>query len=65
MARGNDSAAVKLYDQVRKADVPKQRMLEATRGAILAQARFGRYPRRPCLASSVGARTKALNSVFP
>ncbi|MDB5348304.1 MAG: hypothetical protein JWP89_6681 [Schlesneria sp.] len=30
-------AAVALYDDVRKADVPRQRILEATRGAILAR----------------------------
>jgi HEAT repeat protein len=34
-ARADD--AVALYDAVRKADVPKQRLLEATRGAILAR----------------------------
>ena len=33
--------AVKLYDAVRKADVPKQRILEATRGAILARGAAG------------------------
>lgn len=36
LAEGKDGDAVKLYDAVRKADVPKQRLLEATRGAILA-----------------------------
>ncbi len=35
----NDAAA--LYDDVRKADVPKQRVLEATRGAILARQQDG------------------------
>ena len=33
--------AMKLYDQVRAADVPKQRILEATRGAILARQSAG------------------------
>jgi HEAT repeat protein len=33
--------AAKLYDLVRKADVPKQRVLEATRGAILARQAAG------------------------
>lgn len=33
--------AVKLYDQVRKADVPRPRIREATRGAILARGQDG------------------------
>ncbi len=33
--------AGKLYDLIRKADVPKQRILEATRGAILARGSAG------------------------
>ncbi len=33
---GRDAAAAQLYDNVRQANVPKRRMLEATRGAILA-----------------------------
>jgi HEAT repeat protein len=33
--------AARLYDLVRKADVPKQRVLEATRGAILARKAEG------------------------
>lgn len=36
LAEGNEKAAAKVYDQVRNADVPKQRIVEATRGAILA-----------------------------
>jgi HEAT repeat protein len=39
--QGNDSEAVRLYDRVRLADVPKQKMLEATRGAILARESAG------------------------
>ncbi len=35
------SAATKLYDVVRKAEVPSQRRLEATRGAILARQAKG------------------------
>jgi len=35
---GETAKAVKLYDAIRKADLPKQRIVEATRGAILAQA---------------------------
>ncbi len=41
LAQGDASAAVKLYDAVRQADVPKQRTLEATRGAILARGADG------------------------
>jgi len=41
--RAHDEAAeaVQLYDAVRKADVPKQRHLEAVRGAILARESAG------------------------
>jgi len=38
---GKFSDAIALYDAVRKADVPKQRWLEATRGAILARRSDG------------------------
>src|SRR5205823_3595120 len=38
---GKKIEAVKLYDLVRKAEVPAQRMLEATRGAILARGNDG------------------------
>ncbi len=41
LADGKRDAAVKLYDTVRKADVPKQSVLEATRGAILARQAAG------------------------
>jgi HEAT repeat protein len=34
---GNTAEATKIYDEVRKAEVPRPRMLEATRGAILAR----------------------------
>ncbi|MBI3866010.1 MAG: HEAT repeat domain-containing protein [Planctomycetia bacterium] len=34
---GNAAAAAEIYDEVRKADVPQQRILEATRGAILSR----------------------------
>lgn len=36
-ADGKSSNATQLYDQIRAADVPKQRVLEATRGAILSR----------------------------
>ncbi len=38
---GKTSEAAALYDEVRKADVPKQRVLEATRGYILARHAAG------------------------
>lgn len=41
LVAGKASDAVKLYDAVRKADVPKQKLLEATRGAILARKSAG------------------------
>jgi HEAT repeat protein len=36
-AQGQSAQAIKLYDAVRQAAVPKQKVLEATRGAILAR----------------------------
>ena len=41
LAEGKNDAAAEIYDEVRKADVPKQRILEATRGAILARGEQG------------------------
>jgi HEAT repeat protein len=41
LAQGKRAEAIKVYDTVRKAEVPKQRMLEATRGAILARGSAG------------------------
>jgi HEAT repeat protein len=41
LADGKNDRAADLYDQVRKADVPKQRLLEATRGAIIARGTKG------------------------
>ena len=41
LADGKFAAAAQLYDAVRKAPVPKQRLLEATRGAILARQSAG------------------------
>jgi len=41
LAEGKAADAVKIYDEVRKAEVPRQRMLEATRGAILARGKDG------------------------
>lgn len=41
LADGRSQQAIEIYDQVRKAEVPKQRILEATRGAILARGDKG------------------------
>ncbi|TWU51580.1 HEAT repeat domain-containing protein [Rubripirellula reticaptiva] len=41
LADGNAEEAIATYDEVRKADVPGQRVLEATRGAILARGQDG------------------------
>ncbi len=41
MAQGKAADAVKLYDAVRRADVPNQRHLEAIRGAVLARGSDG------------------------
>jgi HEAT repeat protein len=41
MNEGKAEVAIAVYDQVRKADVPNQRVIEATRGAILARKEKG------------------------
>ncbi len=41
MSEGKTTEAVEIYDEVRKADVPKQKILEASRGAILARKSDG------------------------
>jgi HEAT repeat protein len=41
LAEGNKETAIAVYDAIRKADVPKQRILEATRGAIIARGEQG------------------------
>jgi HEAT repeat protein len=41
MAQNKNADAASIYDQVRTASVPKQRILEATRGAILARKSEG------------------------
>ncbi len=41
LAQGSGAEAVKLYDEVRAADLPQTRILEATRGAILARGADG------------------------
>jgi len=41
LAEDKSAEAVEIYDEVRKADVPKQRVVEATRGAILGRKADG------------------------
>jgi HEAT repeat protein len=41
LADGKAEDAAAIYDEVRKAEVPKPRLLEATRGAILARGKEG------------------------
>jgi len=41
LTEGKTAEAIEIYDEVRKAEVPKQRILEATRGAILARKADG------------------------
>ncbi len=56
LAKGKATRAVKLYDTVRQAEVPKERMLEATRGAILARQTAG----IPLLIEQLKSQDKAL-----
>ena len=41
LADGKNETAAAIYDEVRHADVPQQRVLEATRGAIIARGSWG------------------------
>ena len=41
LLEGNAALATQIYDEVRVADVPRQRIVEATRGAILARKQDG------------------------
>lgn len=41
LAEGKNAEAIAIYDEVRNADVPMQRIVEATRGAILARGQDG------------------------
>jgi HEAT repeat protein len=56
LAEGNAAVAVAMYDEVRKAEVPRQRILEATRGAILARKEEG----IPLLVEQLRSPDKAL-----
>jgi HEAT repeat protein len=56
LAQGKPAQAVKLYDTVRAANVPRQRQLEAIRGAILARQSAG----LPLLLEQLRSPDKAL-----
>jgi hypothetical protein len=59
MAGGKSAEAAKLYDAVRATDLPKQRLLEATRGAILARGDAG----LPLLLESLRSPDKAVFAI--
>jgi HEAT repeat protein len=59
LAEGKTAQAVELYDLVRKADVPKQRILEAVRGAILARKSEG----LPLLVQQLQSADKSLLAI--
>ena len=58
-ADGDAEHAAKLFDAVRKAPVPKQRIVEATRGAILARGSAG----TPLLVEQLQSPDKALFAI--
>ena len=55
LAQSQTDEAVRIYEAVRKADVPQQRILEATRGAVLARKTAG----APLLAELLQSTDKA------
>src|SRR6185369_6175085 len=59
LADGKAAEAIELYDLVRKADVPKQKLLEAIRGAILARKTEG----IPLLVEQLRSPDKALFAI--
>ncbi|HWI60079.1 MAG TPA: HEAT repeat domain-containing protein [Bacillota bacterium] len=59
LRQGKASDAVALYDLVRRANVPKQKTLEATRGAILARQSKG----LPLLLEQLRSSDKGLESI--
>ena len=59
LAEGGTAKAVKLYDAVRQANVPKNKVLEATRGAILARGAAG----LPLLVEQLKSADKAMFGV--
>jgi HEAT repeat protein len=56
LANGKNSDAVAIYDEIRRAELPKQRIIEATRGAILARKSDG----IPLLVEQLRSPDKAL-----
>ena len=59
MGAGDATLAASIYDDIRKADVPKQRVVEATRGAILARKQAG----LPLLLESLRSTDKVMFQV--
>ncbi|HEY2146859.1 MAG TPA: hypothetical protein VGH32_02915, partial [Pirellulales bacterium] len=59
MNEGKSSEAGEIYDEVRKADVPKQKKLEAIRGAILARKAGG----IPLLVEQLRSQDKAFLNI--
>jgi HEAT repeat protein len=55
MADGKNDTAVQIYDIVRSSDLPQQRILEATRGAIIARGKEG----IPLLVEQLKSQNKA------
>ena len=59
LAAGKAEEAAKLYDEVRAAELPKQRIVEATRGAILARGAEG----IPLLVEQLQSSDKAMVAI--
>lgn len=59
LAEGKTDEAVRVYDLVRKSDLPKQRVIEGTRGAVLARKSAG----IPLLVEQLNSPDKALFGV--
>ena len=59
LAEDNHNEAVRLYDLVRRSNVPKQRLLEAVRGAILARGAAG----APLLVQQLRSSDKGLRDI--
>jgi HEAT repeat protein len=59
LVTGRQKEAAEIYDQVRSADVPMQRIVEATRGAILARGQDG----VPLLVESLRSPEKKLRQL--
>jgi HEAT repeat protein len=59
LAEGRAEEAAAIYDEVRKAEVPRQRRLEATRGAILSRKQGG----IPLLIEQLRSSDKVMNQL--